>query len=102
MKNVLARDLPVLEEPTEENSTPFFTRALFLDWYNKLYDCVVNTIKTLKDNIGRVVGIEYQLNPTILDEAIYDAIFSLKKVINSEYHEIKKPRNRHRPYLSAV
>lgn len=91
MKNVLARDLPVLEEPTEENPNPFFTRELFFDWYNKLYDCICKTIATLQDKTGYIEGIDYQLNPTILDEAIYDAIFSLKKVINSEYHDIKKP-----------
>ncbi|MDE6284755.1 MAG: hypothetical protein K2M17_03330, partial [Bacilli bacterium] len=92
MKNILAEELTILEEPTDDNKNPFFTKELFKKWYDDLYDCARYTVDTFKENsLGHLVGVNYDLNPILLREVIYDAIIGLKKIVKSDNNRVEKP-----------
>lgn len=84
MKNVLAKNLKVLDEG-------FFNKALFAKWYNDLYNCTKITLKEFKKTLGNVEGFYYQLNPTMLEEVVYDAIIGLRKIVLSENNDVTEP-----------
>ncbi len=92
MKNILAEELKVLEEPTEDNPDPFFTQELFKKWYDELYDCAQYTVDTFKEkSLGHLLGVDYNLNPILLREVIYDAIIGLKKIVKSDNNRVERP-----------
>ncbi len=84
MKNVLARNLPVLDEG-------FFNEELFAKWYNDLYECSQSILNAFKKSLGNIEGFYYQLNPTMLREVVYDAIIGLRKIVLSENNEVSEP-----------
>ena len=84
MKNVLAKSLPVLDDS-------YFNKALFARWYNDLRKCTENTLTVLQENIGNVKGFYFRLNPTMLEEVVYDAIIGLRKIVSSENNEVQEP-----------
>ena len=84
MKNVLARELPVLDND-------FFNQELFAKWYNELYLCTKKVLGQFKKELGNIEGFGYQINPIILREVVYDAIIGLKKIVLSENNEVVRP-----------
>ena len=84
MKNVFAKKLEVLDDQ-------FFDKDLFTKWFNNLYDCTEITLQQFKDSIGNIEGFYYQLNPTVLEEVVYDAIIGLRKIVVSENNDVKEP-----------
>ncbi len=84
MKNVLAKNLRVLDDG-------FFNKQLFAKWYNDLYSCTQSTLGEFKKTLGNVEGFYYQLNPTMLEEVVYDAIIGLRKIVLSENNDVTEP-----------
>ena len=41
--------------------------------------------------MGNIEGFYYQLNPTVLEEVIYDAIIGLRKIVLSENNDVTEP-----------
>ncbi len=90
MKHVLPTNLLVLED-SATNPDAFFTEELFNEWYDNLYECAIATVDEFKNLLGHMEGINYQLNPTLLKEVVYDAIVGLKKISDSGHNNISKP-----------
>lgn len=84
MKNVLARNLDVLDDG-------FFDEALFAEWYNDLYECTENMLDHFKKVLGNIEGFYYQLNPIVLKEVVYDAIIGLRKIVQSKNNDVEEP-----------
>lgn len=85
--DVIANSLNVLDEGDQS----FFNQTLFKDWVNMLYKFSHSTISILRKEIGNVVGVSFEINYTLLQEVVYDAIIGLKTIVVSENNTVESP-----------
>lgn len=83
-KSIFVDELPVLDND-------FFTDDRFKSWYNMLSDFACATIETLHNEVGGVVGIDYEINTVLLQEVVYDAMIGLKTIVSSEHNIVRHP-----------
>lgn len=85
--DVVANSLDVLDEGDQS----FFNKSLFKDWTNKLYEFSYSTIEILREEIGNVEGVSFEINYTLLQEVVYDAIIGLKTIVVSKNNTVEAP-----------
>ena len=83
-RSVFVSELEVLDEAV-------FTQERFSKWYNILVDFAVESIDTLREEIGNIDGITYEINTVLLHEVVFDAIVGLKTIVTSENNEVEAP-----------
>ena len=69
----------------------FFNETRFKEWYNILAIFSVEYINTLTEKIGNIIGIQYEINYTLLREVVYDAMIGLQTVVTSKNNGVEKP-----------
>lgn len=78
-----------LEEITIEDE--FFTKERIKDWRRLISECCRDVCVGLFNYLDVTSGISYFVNKALIDEAVFDAIIGLKKIINSTPNPVVKP-----------
>lgn len=83
---VSAKSLKVLDDDGS-----FFNEELFKEWCNLLYKFSFQTISILREEIGNIEGIHFEINTVLIEEVVYDAMIGLKTIVASDNNDVEAP-----------
>ena len=68
-----------------------FTRARVKEWKKHVLDCYTDVYEGLKSKINMASPIKFFIDKELLDETFVDAIIDMRKITDTNLHEIEDP-----------
>lgn len=81
----------IVSQPLDVFNGDFFTEDRFKEWYNMLLNFAGESLNLIREEIGNVRGISYEINSVLLREVVYDAMIGLRTIVVSENNYVDAP-----------
>lgn len=70
-----------------------FTKERTLEWGNHLLDAYEDVFSGLKEKIDPVCAVKFNINKSLLEETIIDAVIGMRKIIDSSFNSVEDPNS---------